>query len=220
MSRLEKKHKVGILGGTFDPVHKGHLAIAKMVIDRYRLDEILFIPAFSPPHKDRKLTSFSHRVAMLEAALEDDPHMSVSIIEAERNAPSYTVDTLVELHQRLVSSSFYLIIGADMFAEIQLWYKYSDLFELADVIVAARPGVSFEVIADQVAKLPGNFSFDKTQQMWCREDGFKVFYCADVAESVSSSEIRNLLAQGSSVAKYLVPSVVEYIQNNSLYLGY
>ena len=217
MKKVEKIHNIGILGGTFDPVHKGHLAVAKVVIDRYQLDEILFIPAFSPPHKERKLTSFSHRVAMLEAALEDDPRMSVSIIEAERSAPSYTVDTLRELHQRLESSSYHLIIGADMFAEIQLWYKYSDLFELADIIVAARPGVSFEVIADQVAKLPGNFSFDETQQMWFREDGFKVFYCADVAESISSSEIRNLLAQGSSVTEYLVPSVLEYIQNNRIY---
>ena len=214
---MEKIRNIGILGGTFDPVHKGHLAVAKVVIDRYQLDGILFIPAFSPPHKERKLTPFSHRVAMLEAALEDDPRMSVSIIEAERSAPSYTVDTLRELHQRLESSSYHLIIGADMFAEIQLWYKYSDLFELADIIVAARPGVSFEVIADQVAKLPGSFNFDEEQQMWCREDGFKVFYCADVSESISSSEIRNLLAQGTSVTEYLVPSVLEYIQNNRIY---
>ena len=218
MVKAEKIQNIGILGGTFDPVHKGHLTVAKVVIDRYQLDEILFIPAFSPPHKERKLTSFSHRVAMLEAALEDDPRMSVSIIEAERSAPSYTVDTLRELHQRLKSCSYHLIIGADMFAEIQLWYKYSDLFELADIIVAARPGVSFEAIADQVAKLPENFSFDEAQQMWCREDGFKVFYCADIAESISSSEIRNLLAQGSSATEYLVPSVMEYIQNNKIYL--
>jgi len=205
------------MGGTFDPVHKGHLIVAKVIIDRYQLDEILFIPAFSPPHKDRKLTAFSHRVAMLEAALENDPRMSISMIEAERSAPSYTVDTLTELHRRLESSIFHLIIGADMFAEIQLWYKYSDLFGLADIIVAARPGISHEVIAHQVAKLPGHFDFDEKQQMWCREDGFKVFYYADVAESISSSEIRNLLAQGSSVADYLVPSVFQYIQNNNIY---
>lgn len=216
MSRLEKIHKIGILGGTFDPVHKGHLAVARVVIDRYLLDEILFIPSFSPPHKDRKLTAFSHRVAMLEAALSGEPRMSVSIIEAERGTPSYTVDTLTELHQRIPATGFYLVIGADMFAEIQLWYRYRDLFELAHLIVAARPGISREVVAQQVARL-GDFDFDEAQQMWSREDGFMIFYCADVAESISSSEIRTCLAEGSSVAEYVVPSVLEYIQSNRIY---
>ena len=85
---MKKIQKIGILGGTFDPVHKGHLAISRKVLEHFQLDEILFIPAFSPPHKDRSLTSFSHRVAMLEAALENDGRMSVSILEAERSAPS------------------------------------------------------------------------------------------------------------------------------------
>ncbi len=210
-------HNIGILGGTFDPVHKGHLAIARMVIDRYQLDRIFFIPAYSPPHKDRRLTSFSHRVAMLEAALEDDPRMSVSLIEAERSAPSYTVDTLEELHQRLGSNSFYLILGADMFAEIQLWYRYSDLFKLADIIVAARPGFSPEIIAEQVAELPGNFIYSEEQQMWCREDGFRIFYCADIAEPISSSEIRKRLAKGISAKKSVVSPVWEYIQDHNIY---
>jgi len=218
LSRAKEKQKIGILGGTFDPVHKGHLAVAKTVLDHYQLDKILFIPAFSPPHKDHSLATFSHRVGMLEAALEDDPRMSVSIIEAERSSPSYTVDTLAELHQRLESSSFYLIMGADMFAEIQLWYKYSELFELTDIIVAARPGVKREVIAEQVTQLHESFIFNDAQQVWCREDGFRIFYYADVAEHISSSEIRKRLAQGLSAAEDLGPPVSQYIQSHRLYL--
>lgn len=213
------RQKVGILGGTFDPVHEGHLAVARTVLKRFQLDEILFVPAFSPPHKDRSLTSFSHRVAMLEVALEDDDHMSVSILEAERSTPSYTVETLAELHKRLESCSFYLIMGADMFTEIELWYKYSELFELADIIVAARPGISPDRVAHQVVALPGKYSFDAVQQMWCRDDGSRIFYCADVSKSISSSEIRTRLAQGASVEKYLAPPVWEYIQHHGLYTG-
>lgn len=217
MRRVEKKQKVGIMGGTFDPVHVGHLAVAHRVLDRFQLNEILFVPAFSPPHKERSLTSFPHRVAMLEAALAGDDRMSVSIIEAERRTPSYTVETLRELHQRLKESSFYLIMGADMFIEIELWYRYSELFELADIIVASRPGVSADKVAGQVAMLPGMFRFDAEQQMWCRGDGSRIFYCPDIAKSISSSQIRTRLRRGSSVAEYLPPPVGEYIQRHGLY---
>ena len=114
MGREEKQQTVGILGGTFDPVHKGHLEVARTVLNRYQLDQIIFIPAFSPPHKDRNLAPFSHRVAMLEEALEGNDNMSVSILEAERDTPSYTVETLQELHLRMESCVFFLIMGADM----------------------------------------------------------------------------------------------------------
>lgn len=217
MREAEKKQKVGILGGTFDPVHKGHMAVARMVLERFQLAELFFVPAFSPPHKDRSLTAFPHRVAMLEAALAGDDRMSVSILEAERSAPSYTVETLREFHRRMGSSSFYLVMGADMFAEIELWYRFGELFELADIIVASRPGVSAGKIAKQVAMLPGMFRFDAEQQMWCRNDGARIFYCPDISETVSSSQIRARFCRGSSVVEYLPPSVWEYIQRHGLY---
>jgi len=217
LGKAEKNRKIGIMGGTFDPVHKGHLAIAHMALERCQLDEILFIPAFSPPHKDRILTSFSHRVAMLEAALEHVDRMAISILEAERSTPSYTVETLMQLHHRLQSSSFYLIMGADMFTEIEMWYRYRELFTLANIIVAARPGISSDRVASQVEALPGMFCFDAEQQLWCRDDGARIYYCPDVAESISSSDVRMRLSQGLSVAAYLTPPVREYIQRHGLY---
>lgn len=217
LNREEKKRKIGILGGTFDPVHKGHVAVARSVLDQYQLDQILFIPAFSPPHKERELTPFSHRVAMLELCLEKNDRMSVSTLEAERNAPSYTVETLLELHHRMEPSIYYLIIGADMFVEIELWYKYSELFQLAHIIVAARPGISLDRIIAQAARLPGAFTFDPDKLKWSRDDGATILYYGDIAEPISSSEIRKRLAQGAPVTEYLIQPVHEHIRQHSLY---
>lgn len=217
MDIAEKAHKIGMLGGTFDPVHEGHLAVARTVLARCNLDLLLFVPALAPPHKERRLTSFGHRLAMLEAAVGDDPRLSISLIEAERPAPSYTVDTLRELRRRLGSRQLYLIIGADMFAEIRLWYHYRELFQLAHLIVVARPGFPLVDMADRVAALPGPFSHDPAAQAWLRDDGFRIFYLPDVAIQVSSSQVRALLAQGKPVTGFLPAPVQEYIRQHRLY---
>lgn len=213
----EKVRKIGILGGTFDPAHEGHLAVARTVLARCSLDLVLFVPAFAPPHKERSLTPFGHRLAMLEAAVGDDPGLSVSLLEAERPAPSYTVDTLREMHRRLGPRQLYLIIGADMFAEIRLWYRYSELFRLAHLIVVARPGFSLDDMAARVAALPGSFHPDPAGRVWLREDGFRIFYLPDMAIQVSSSQVRALLAQGKPVAGLVPPPVLEYIRQHGLY---
>lgn len=213
----EQAQKIGILGGTFDPVHEGHLAVARTVLARCGLDLLLFVPAPSPPHKERRLTPFGHRLAMLEAAVGDDPRLAVSALEAERPAPSYTVDTLRELHRRLGPRQFFLVIGADMFAEIRLWYRYKELFLLAHLIVVARPGFSLDGMAARVAALPGSFRHDPAGQVWLREDGFRIFYLPDVAIQVSSSQVRALLAQGKPVAGLLPAPVREYIREHDLY---
>jgi nicotinate-nucleotide adenylyltransferase len=213
----EKAQKIGIMGGTFDPVHEGHLAVARTVLARCGIDLVLFVPALAPPHKERRLTSFSHRLAMLEAAVGDDPLLSVSALEAERPPPSYTVDTLRELHRRLGPRQFFLTIGADMFAEIRLWYRYSELFRLAHLIVVSRPGFSLDDLAARVAALPGSFRHDPAEREWRREDGFRIIYLPDVAIQVSSSQVRDLLAQGKPAAGLLPAKVQEYIRRHGLY---
>ena len=205
------------MGGTFDPVHGGHLAVARQVLARYKLDTVLFIPAPSPPHKERSLTPFVHRVAMLEAALEGEPGFGLSILEAERPSPSYTVETLEELHHRLDPCRLYLIVGADMFIEIHLWYRYEDLFRLADLIVAARPGVSHAAVTDKVASLPDSFTPDDERQSWLSSGGSRVYYLPDTNVTISSSQIRHLLALGESVDKVIPAEVHAYIRHHQLY---
>jgi nicotinate-nucleotide adenylyltransferase len=212
-----EKQKIGLMGGTFDPVHKGHLAVARQVLDRYRLDIILFLPAAQPPHKERRLTQFAHRLAMLEACLAEEPAMSATALEAERRPPSYTVDTLAELHRRLGEQNFYLIIGADMFVEIELWHRYRDIFRLADLIVAARPGVSDDAVRQQAEALPGPFTYEPRQRLWQRRDGFRIFYLAETAEDVSSTRVRRLLARGEPVDELLPGPVLHYIRRHGLY---
>lgn len=215
--KREEKQKIGILGGTFDPVHLGHLTVARRVLSQFQLDRVLFIPAPAPPHKERSLTPFVHRVAMLEAALEGEPGLHVSILEAERTSPSYTVETLEELHRRLDPCKLFLVIGADMFVEIKLWYRYEDLFHLADLIVAARPGFSASSVAGQVAALTGSFTFDAEQQLWQRSDGFRIYYLPDTDVAVSSSSIRQKLAAGKVVQDILPAAVKAYIHRHGLY---
>jgi len=213
----EKVRKIGVFGGTFDPVHHGHLAAARGVLAGFRLDRLLFIPAAYPPHKRQPAASFSHRLAMLELALAGRSRMSISLLEAERQAPSYTVDTLHELRTRLGPQAFYLIIGADSFRELHLWYRYADLLRLADLVVVARPGVPAVDLDDAVNLLPGHFTFDERRQAWCRDDGSRIFYFADSHSGVSSSEIRKRLARGEPVETLLPPAVLHYIKLHGLY---
>ncbi len=213
---VEKVRKTGLFGGTFDPVHEGHLALARAALARCGLDQVLFIPAARPPHKEQPGASFEHRVAMLRAALAGSARMDVSCIEAERDSPSYTIDTVRELKKRLGDHEFFFIIGADSLLELHLWYRYRELLEQVPFIVAARPSVPFAEVARAVAMLPGGFVYDRRSSTWRRADGARIHYLADVRVPVSSSEVRRLLARGRPTP--MVPEPVRrYIERHNLY---
>lgn len=222
MSVAAERQKIGLLGGTFDPVHEGHLAVAQQARDVLSLDRVIFIPAADPPHKTRTGASYSHRVAMLEAALAgvDDVNKNnrfeISLLEAERAAPSYTIDTLIELKKRLGRQKFYFIIGADSLVELHLWYHYQELPELTDFIVAARPGISMQEIHRAISRLSGPFLVDESQQRWKRKDGAEIVYLADVSKPISSSTIRKQLAQGQR-PNTVNKRVLDYIFDHRLY---
>jgi nicotinate-nucleotide adenylyltransferase len=217
LSGSGKNQNVGLFGGTFDPVHNGHLAVAELAIKKMSLDRLIFIPAADPPHKKQPGASYSHRVAMLEIALAGaDPDFQISLLEAERAAPSYTVDTLLELQKRLGSQKFHFIIGADSLLELHLWYRYRRLPELTDFIVAARPGISMYAVQQAINRLPGNFLFDSPTMQWQREDGAKIYYLADAAENVSSSSIRMQISRGTR-PDTVSNEVFAYITAHGLY---
>lgn len=225
MTGTEKKQKIGLLGGTFDPVHDGHLAIACRAEEALLLDRVIFIPAADPPHKKGTYASYGHRVAMLEAALADPgdynkknkyKKFEISLLEAERATPSYTVDTLLELKKRLGEQHFYFIIGADSLLELHLWYHYQELPDLTDFIVVARPGISMQEIKQAISRLSGPFIADESQQHWRRSDGAEIVYLADVCKSISSSTIRMQLAQGQH-PDTVNRRVLDYIFEHRLY---
>ncbi len=161
ISGLQKCRKVGVFGGTFDPVHDGHLRLAEFVLAGEIVEHILFLPAAQPPHKMAAAVSFSHRVNMLETVVAGQSAMTVSLLESRRHGPSYTVDSLKALQADLPAARLFFVLGADSLLELHLWYRFSEIFALADLIVVARSGLDDELCFQAIRALPSHFSPDK-----------------------------------------------------------
>ena len=212
--------RIGLFGGTFDPVHAGHLAIASLAAQELALEQVLFIPAADPPHKQKPGASYGHRVALLEAALaqgaDEQGRFAISLLEAELSAPSYTVDTLLELKKRL-TGQFYFIIGADSLLELHYWYGYQKLLFLTNFIVISRPGIPIPAMHQAITNLPGPFLADSRQKHWFRADGAQIILLNNTLhEDISSTLIRQQLRAGEYTAS-LNSSVREYIDQYGLY---
>jgi nicotinate-nucleotide adenylyltransferase len=201
--------KIGILGGTFNPVHLGHLIVAQNAIERYELSRILFIPCANPPHKDNSsLLAATHRVAMLQAAIEDDPRFEISDVEIARRGPSYTVDTITELKTVFPDSSFYFIIGSDTLTELHLWKDIYRLLTMCTFITFNRSGSDLRTMTPETLHLDPPWP-----ERLLKEAG--ALHLIDI----SSSEIRHRIAEGMSI-RYLVTQAVEsYITEHHLYRG-
>ncbi len=202
----EVQTRIGILGGTFNPIHMGHLVMAQDALELFQLNQVLFIPCAVPAHKrGAKLASPDHRLAMLRAALADDRRFAVSTIELERDGVSYSIDTVRELQRRQPAVRFVFIIGGDTLPELHTWRNIGDLLELCDFVTMARPGVPREYA-------PANLCLPEPWPARLIQNA-RVGHLVDV----SSSEIRARVARGQSI-RYLVPYAVEmYILNHDLY---
>jgi nicotinate-nucleotide adenylyltransferase len=220
----EGEKRIGLFGGTFDPVHRGHLSIACQAAEEAKLDQVLFIPAADPPHKAAPGASYWHRVNMLEAALsgrvEESDQFAISLLEAELAFPSYTVDTLTELKKRLLNPHCYFIIGADSLLDLHRWYQYQKLLSLTHFIVLSRPGISMTAMQSAIERLPGFFSPDlsgRQPKRWLRPDGAEILLLANrLKEDISSTMIRAVLQQGN-VHQEIDPQVQAYIIQKGLY---
>lgn len=178
-----------IFGGTFDPIHRAHLVVAREAADAFALDQVLFIPAANPPHKEAG-TSYEHRYKMVELACREDPRFSPSRLE-EDAGKSYSIYTIERV--KAMGGDVFFVIGADAFAEIQTWFRWQDVIREVEFIVVTRPGHNYESPA-----------------------GAHVHRLETVALPVSSSEIRAALARGETPPE-LPKAVFEYIRLNGLY---
>jgi nicotinate-nucleotide adenylyltransferase len=198
--------RVGVFGGTFDPVHYGHLILAEQCRQQGRLDEVLFVPAPRPPHKPRLCARFEQRVEMLALALAGNATFRIEEVEKERDGPSYTVDTLAELHRRRPSDEYFLLVGGDTIRDLHLWYEPRRILELAGLLVVGRPdspppdrdelGARLGLPAGAVIRM-------------------------DVVHAplidISSHDLRRRVAERISI-RYLLPRAVEcYIHDKRLY---
>lgn len=211
--------RIGVFGGTFDPVHLAHLRCAEEAREQLGLDEVLFVPAADPPHKTRRITPAGHRLAMVRRATAGNPAFRVSTIEIERGGRSYTVDTLRALRARLPAGSVLtLLVGLDAFREIGTWKEYRLLFTLADLAVWSRPphriGASRTLLPVAARR---DFCYGPDQRTLRHRTGNQIRFLTVTALDVSASAIRLRLQRGRSI-RYLVPPAVErYLSRHRLY---
>ena len=185
--------KVGVFGGSFDPVHLGHLVVAEAAAERLRLDQVRFVPAGRHPFKTGHYASPAHRVAMVDLAIRGNPRFLLDPREAERAGPSYTVDTLQQLRAEGPGDSLFLLIGSDAARELPAWHNVEDLAATAVVVVLTRPGFAAPAhpVIGRIVEVPGI--------------------------DISATAIRDAVRCGASI-RYLVPGAVEdYIRTHGLY---
>lgn len=201
--------KIGIMGGTFDPPHLGHILPVAEASVEFHLDQVWFIPNSIPPHKTRLgLTDSFHRAAMVALAIQSYPHFLLNTLELNREAPSYTFDTISELRAgSALGHQVFFILGTDSFLEIDTWRRYVELIEICEFIIINR-GNTGEELKNNLErlesalnrKLPSRFHFSRAHQL-----------------AVSSTEIRNALDEGRPVSGMVPPEVEQYVLKHSLY---
>ena len=205
---------LAIFGGTFDPVHYGHLRLAEVACASLGLSEVSWIPAGRTPHRGPPQVSAEHRLAMVQLATAGNPRFTVDACEVASDAPSYSVTTLARLRAQCgPKRPLVLLVGADAFAGIGSWHRYREIFELAHVAVATRPGYALDAAID--VELPGRLRTDFGALKTSPAGGIVPF--AITALDISATAIRDALAVAASV-RYLLPDpVLDYIGRNRLY---
>ena len=211
--------KIGILGGTFNPVHIAHLRIAEEVRDRIGLAKVVFVPAATPPHKPlADDLPFACRYEMVQRAIGGNPCFGLSDIEGKRGGKSYSVDTLEAFRSEHPDDEFFFIVGSDSFLDIGSWHQYAAIFSLCNIVVVERPGAAVTALDQALpAAIAHEFSSYGAEKRLAHRSGYSVYYLEGVPLDISSSAIRKLARLGRSV-RYLVPETVEhYIKEQRLY---
>lgn len=212
---------IGILGGTFDPIHYGHLRLAQEAAEKLRLAEVRFIPSGTPPHRSSPGAAAGHRLAMVRMAVAGNSLFTVDDRELRRKGPGYTVDTLAELREQAgAGQSLVLLMGADAFLDLATWSRWTRLFDLAHIAVAYRPGFPVDTWQSRMPqRLAAEYSARLMQQPLsihvAPAGGIVVVPIA--ALDISATLIRDAMRRGGS-SRYLLPDgVIQYIQEQSLY---
>jgi nicotinate-nucleotide adenylyltransferase len=199
---------IGILGGTFNPVHTGHLILAQCALETLDLEKVLFVPCASPPHKDSSgLASARHRMAMLESAIEEDLRFELCDLEIKRGGRSYSIDTVKELRSIYSYRKLHFIVGTDTLPELHLWKDVYELLELCSFAGFARPGFEIDSLAEEDLHLDSPWPGRLLNSV-----------VSGRLVDISSADIRYRVTEGMSI-RYLVPSAVEmYIAEHGLYV--
>jgi nicotinate-nucleotide adenylyltransferase len=222
---------LALFGGTFDPIHRGHITVARAAVDALGLKQVWFVPADIPPHKQKTpITSFYHRYAMVALALAGEKDLISSLVEAPdpnagaKRQPSYSLETVRRVKKSLGKSDhLYFLIGMDAFQDIAKWYKAEELLAECDFIVAARPGFS---LADVASSLPQKLRPSPSVTKLFRKEkisgplvlpGATLHMLPETHETVSATQIRAAAEKGAALKRLVPDSVADYIQKERLY---
>ncbi len=199
--------RIGILGGTFNPIHLGHLIMAQDAMEGFELSKVLFVPCDRPPHKSpAELAPAVHRVAMIEKAIGGNPCFELLDIEIRRGGTTYTVDTLKILLQTYPNDELFFIVGSDVLPELHTWHKIEEIVAMCRIITVMRPGFDIKKVEPEDLKIDIKYASKILEDAICAHQ-----------VNISSSDIRYRAAEGMSL-RYIVPPAVEvYIKENCLY---
>lgn len=203
--------RIGLLGGTFNPIHFGHLRVAEEVREAFCLDKIIFIPSGVPPLKTQDIIDANHRLKMTELAINSNPFFEVSDIEVRQKKTSYTVNTLTHLKKLYQRDTLFFIMGIDAFFEIKFWYKYEDLLRMVDFIIMSRPGFNNLQTLEFIEYKESENCFK------IKNSDKRAFFISVSPFWISSTMLREMLRNRKSI-RYLLPDAVrKYIEENELY---
>lgn len=202
---VSDKEKIGIMGGTFNPIHFGHLILSERAYEQFGLEKVLIMPTNNPPHKENSVIAPDlNRCAMIELAIVDNPHLELSLVEVNRQGITYTSDTLKELTEKYPQKEWYFILGGDSLGSIEKWREPQVIFDLATVVVAIRDDYNHDVIKNQIVHLEEQY-------------GARIEILKAPNIEISSSEIRERYEKKLS-CRYMLPKLVEgYIETHKLY---
>lgn len=219
--------QIGLFGGTFNPIHNGHLSAAKDTAAFCGLDKVYLVPLSLPPHKQSEgIAAAADRLEMIRLAISDMPEMQISEVELHRSGPSYTVDTLRHFTSCApAGTEFFLIMGADAFLEIDTWKSYQDIFRLVPLIILSRPNIEF---ADTVAlwqavgkylqkKISEQYRFSEIKSCFVHPEKTPVYRVDVMPQDISSTMIRQRIKSGQSIMGFVPDSVKDFIQQKGLY---
>jgi nicotinate-nucleotide adenylyltransferase len=200
---MRQTEQIGVFGGTFDPIHHGHLIVADELRFRLNLDRVMFLPAGRPPHKtDQDISPDEHRLAMLEMAIHDDPNFEISMIDIEREGLSYTADSMREHQRRFPEATFTFLMGQDSYRDLPHWHKPGELAQIVRLGVALRPGVvvDSDYIMNRIPELRGQVDIVDVPMI-----------------QIASSDIRRRVRHDEPLRYHVPGSVESYIRQNDLY---
>jgi nicotinate-nucleotide adenylyltransferase len=214
--------RIGILGGTFDPIHNGHIRPALEVKNSLNLDSIWLMPNHIPPHKAGPKTGTAHRLAMVQLVCSSHNEFELCDIEINRDTPSYTVTSLHQLTQAYPEHEFYFIMGMDSFIQLDRWYQWQTLFELCHIVVCQRPGWQLEQ-SSPMATLMQIKVQQRLQQLALKDKPIKaakvgnIFPVNITAQDISSTEIRARIRNKQALNQLLPAKIIDYIEQHRLY---